>query len=171
MISYSKTIRKNPINPAAPKKTYAVAQVRDTLSLDDFAKHISDHNAKYNRADVAAVLTYAVDCMLEQIMLGNAIQLGEWGTFMPAIKCQGVCESMIDRKTGEKPVFTADNITAVTVRWNKGRNLRNFRDVCSFEENLTKREQRLAHSKKHSEIAAGTYVPLGSKDREPEEVE
>lgn len=165
MISYSKTIRQNPINPNAPKKTYAVAQVRDTLSLDDFAKHISDHNAKYNRADVAAVLTYAVDCMVEQVKLGNAIQLGHWGTFLPAIKCKAVCESVEDRQTGEKPVFTSDNITCVTVRWNKGKELRNFREKCTFEENMTRREQRKAHAEKNTAIAEGTYVPLGSKEK------
>lgn len=159
MISYSKTLRKNPNNPQSPKKTYGVAQVRETLSLDDFAKHISDHNAKYNRADVAAVLTYALDCMLEQIKLGNAIRLGHWGTFMPAIKCNGVCESMVDRQTGLKPVFSANDITGVTVRWNKGVELRNFRAGCTFEETLTRREKREAQNEKNESISNGTYKP------------
>lgn len=165
MISYSKTIRKNPINPTAPKKTYAVAQVRETLSLDDFAKHISDHNAKYNRADVAAVLTYALDCMTEQIKLGNAINLGRgWCTFLPVLKCRGVCESIVDNLTGEKPVFGVDDIVGVSVRWNKGKELRNFREGCTFEETLTREEKRKAHTEKNTAIADGTFKPLGAKE-------
>ena len=66
MVNYSITMRKNPHDPDAPKKAYANAQYSEVMSLEKFAEHISTHGSVYSRADIAAILTMAVDCMREQ---------------------------------------------------------------------------------------------------------
>lgn len=168
MLNFAKITRRNLQALDAPVKTYAVAQVRESISLDEFAKHISTHNSKYNKADVAGVLTTACECLLEHIRNGNSVNLGDLGTFLPCISSRGVSESEVDEKTGLKPVFTADDITNVSVSWHKGRAFRSLEDV-SFMEVETVAARREALKKKKEDLADGTYVPAGSKKKQPEE--
>ena len=75
MINYSISLRANPSDQDAPKKAYANAQYSEIMTLDKFAEHISTHGSKYNRADIQAVLIQAVDCMREQLLAGQRIQM------------------------------------------------------------------------------------------------
>mgnify|MGYP000594516684 CR=1 FL=1 len=77
MINYSISLRANPSDQDAPKKAYANAQYSEIMTLDKFAEHISTHGSKYNRADIQAVLIQAVDCMREQLLAGQRIQMGD----------------------------------------------------------------------------------------------
>ena len=54
MINYSISLRANPGNKTMPKKAYANAQCTEIMTLEKFAEHISNHNSKYNRADIRA---------------------------------------------------------------------------------------------------------------------
>ncbi len=105
-------------------KAYATAQVHEKLNLNDFAKHIADHGCTYDRADIAAVLTKAVDCLREQMLLGNKVNLGELGSFHTELQSEGA------KTPGE---FSAQNIKSVNVRWTPGRNFKNLRDEATFQ--------------------------------------
>ena len=48
-------------------------QVSENVTLANFCRHISDHNSKYNRADIMAVLTQTVDCLREMLLGGKKI--------------------------------------------------------------------------------------------------
>ena len=89
MINYSISLRANPSDQDAPKKAYANAQYSEIMTLDKFAEHISTHGSKYNRADIQAVLIQAVDCMREQLLAGQRIQMGDLGTFSIHIQQHG----------------------------------------------------------------------------------
>ena len=89
MINYSISLRANPSDQDAPKKAYANAQYSEIMTLDKFAEHISAHGSKYNRADIQAVLIQAVDCMREQLLAGQRIQMGDLGTFSIHINSMG----------------------------------------------------------------------------------
>ena len=52
-------------------KFYGAAQQTDCLTLDQFAKHISEHHSKYGKGDIYCVLVEMVSCMREQLLLGN----------------------------------------------------------------------------------------------------
>ncbi len=87
MIDYSITIMS--AKPGTKKadvqetKAYGSAQVREKLDLNKFAKHITDHGCAYDRGDVSAILTKAVDCLREMMLAGNKVTLGELGSFYP----------------------------------------------------------------------------------------
>ncbi len=168
MINFAKTLKPNLQDPTEPKKTYAVAQVREAMTLDQFAQHISDHNSKYCRADVTGVLSTAVECLIEQIMNGNSVNLGDLGTFLPYLKSKGVCESVPDEDTGKNPVFTAADITGVTITWHKGRMLKNFVGKCSFGEVETVKARNEALKLKKQQLQDGTYKPGGNNSNEHE---
>ena len=71
MINFSVGLRPNPMKPDEAKKAYAYVQARETMDINKFAEHISTHGCVYGQADIAAVLTMAVDCIREIIMAAD----------------------------------------------------------------------------------------------------
>ena len=140
MIDYSITIMS--AQPGTKKadvtetKAYGSAQVREKLDLNKFAKHITDHGCSYDRADVAAILTKAVDCLREQILGGNKVILGDLGGFYPELKTKGATLA---------EDFDADNILEVNVRWVPGENFKNLRDEATFRLMPTRQAQAEAN--------------------------
>ena len=157
MIDFVKVLRKNPNNPQSPKKTYAQAQSRQTLDINDLASHMADHGCPFTRGTIKAVLTDAIVCVQELLLGGNIVSMGDLGRFWVSLRSNGVCESMIDRQTGLKPVFTATNITAVRVNWSPTKELANMRDRATFQEVATRKAQAADLKEKHGQIADGTY--------------
>lgn len=122
------------MNKEAAKKVYARAQVNDTLDINKFARHIAEHGSVYSRADVQSILIQMVDCMREQLVLGNKVVLGELGAFSISLSSKGA-DSFED--------FSTNNIREVNVVWSPGEafvNLRND-EKTEFEEVGSRKEQ------------------------------
>lgn len=122
------------MNKDAAKKVYARAQVNDTLDINKFARHIADHGSVYSRADVQSILIQMVDCMREQLVLGNKVVLGELGSFAISLSSKGA-DSFEE--------FSTNNIREVNVVWSPGEafvNLRND-EKAEFEEVGSRKEQ------------------------------
>ena len=119
MIEYSIYMMGNPIKPEEPQKAYAKNQVREIWDLNKFCKHIASHNAGYSRGMVKAILSDMCDCLVEQLLNGNKIKLGEFGVFGITINCEGA-ESL------EK--FSEENI-----KFNAGVYFENLIDKAEFK--------------------------------------
>ena len=104
MINYSTCMRGNPTDKDAAKKAYA--------------------NAQYSRADIQAILILAVDCLREQLLNGQQIQMGDLGVFSNSIRSLGA-HSMAE--------FTVENITEVNVLWAPGVRFNNLRQDAEFQ--------------------------------------
>lgn len=105
-------------------KAYGVAQVKNRLSLDDFAKHIHDHGCVYSKGDIVSILTTAVSCLRELLLEGKRVKLGDLGDFQPRLKTEGAvttCE------------FTSRNIKAVNVSWKPGKDFQDLRSEATFQ--------------------------------------
>lgn len=141
MINFSVSLRKNPNNQDAAMKAYASAQYTTVMDLPAFAKHISTHGCVYSRADVQAILTLAVDCIREQLLLGQRIQLGELGTFFIGLKSKPA-DTIAD--------FTAQNIKAVSIKYAPGENFEDMLKDAEFNQVITRKSQKaaLAEAKK-----------------------
>lgn len=112
MINYSISLRANPSDKDAAPKAYANSQYSEIMTLEKFADHIASHSSKYNRADIQAVLIQAVDCMREQLLAGQRIQMGDLGTFAIHINSMGA-ESL----ETYNPAIHVENLD---VRWKPG---------------------------------------------------
>ena len=77
MINYSIVMRGNPTDKTVAKKAYASAQYSEVMDINRFAEHIASHGCVYKRSDIVAILTMSVDCMREQLLAGQKIQLGD----------------------------------------------------------------------------------------------
>lgn len=123
MINYSIAMRGNPTDKGAPKKAYSNAQYSQVMTLEQFTTHIASHGCVYSRADIQAVIILAVDCMREQLLAGQRIQLGNLGVFANSLRSSGA-------ETAAK--FTAENITEVNVLWRPGARFLNLREDAEF---------------------------------------
>jgi predicted histone-like DNA-binding protein len=123
MVNYSIAMRGNPTLKDAPQKAFATAQYSQVMTLDKFTEHIASHGSVYSRADIQAVLILAVDCMREQLLAGQRIQLGDLGVFAVTIRSNGA----------DTPAeFTAAHITELNVSWRPGERFRTLLEAAEF---------------------------------------
>ena len=57
-----------------------------TISLDDLAKHMSEHNTPYSKSAIKGVLTDMVDCIRELVLEGKAVKLPNLAIFSAGIE-------------------------------------------------------------------------------------
>lgn len=124
MINYSTCMRSNALDKSAPKKAYASAQYSQVMKLDRFCDHISSHGCVYSRADIMAVIVLAVDCLREQLLNGQQVQMGDLGVFSNTLRCHGA-RSLAD--------FTVDYIKEVNVLWTPSDMFKDLRKDAEFQ--------------------------------------
>lgn len=129
-------------------KAYAKNQVSEIWSLEKFAKHISDHNGVFSRGTVKGVISDMCECLVEQLLNGNKIQLGELGTFSISLSSEGA-ESI------EK--FTAKNIKGVNILFTPGVDFENLIGRAEFNPVASRAAQQATLK---AEKAGATTVDL-----------
>ena len=124
MLDYSVSARYNPMEKNEPARYYAFAQSNEVMNLDEFAKHIATHGCVYKRADIAAVLTMAVDCLREILLNGVKVQLGDLGSFYVTFSSEGTLSAND---------FNPDiHIKTVNVNWERGAEFLNLKENAKF---------------------------------------
>ena len=64
---------------------YARVRAIKTMTFEEFIKHIAEHGSNFTRAEISGVLYKMQDCLLELLMSGNKVQIGDLGTFYMTI--------------------------------------------------------------------------------------
>ena len=152
MIDYSVCLLTNPMNGSEAPKAYGKNQIREVWNLEKFSKHIADHNGVYSRGTVKGVISDMCECLVEQLLNGNKIKLGELGDFSISLKTSGA--DSLDK-------FTAANIKAVNIVFTPGEDFENIIDRAEFNP-VTSRKTQAAALK--AEKAGATTVDISKKD-------
>ena len=99
-------LRKNKNqNNAGFGKYYPEVDVKTTLSLKGFAKHLVDHGSHYKQDVVEGVLKKITECLPELVSQGVPVQLEPLGTFYPTAKsAKGIALSEIPNATPDDVV-------------------------------------------------------------------
>lgn len=136
-------------------------QIAETFSLDQFAEHMSNHDCKYNKGDILAVMTMAIRCIKELAMDSKAVELGDLGTFLPKIQNQ-------KNGTAQATDFTAENIVKVSLKFRNSVKTKNFREECEFE-NVSKRANQalLKSAEKNGQTSMTLWSPDDDDDDTP----
>ena len=157
MVNYSIVMRSNPMDVDAAKKAYASAQYAEVMDINRFAEHIASHGCVYKRADIVAILTMAVDCMREQLLGGQKIQLGDLGDFSIRINSIGA-----ESPAAYNPAIHARKLN---VNWSAGTRFQNLQEEAVFNLVATRKAARLVVKA----LKAGkTSVDLTGEAKEPE---
>ena len=137
MIDYSLSLhRTNPSDKNSEKKVYATPQSRETLSLNQMARHIAEHGSAFSRDTIIGATTALVDCIREQLLAGNRVSLGELGTFYLTFSGEGV-----DNADDYNP---QNQIKTINVRWDRGSAFENLKQDATFSLVSTRKQQQLA---------------------------
>ena len=76
MIPYSLALRlSNPSDKNSEKRVYPVPQRGETVGLSQLAHHIKEHGSTFSEGSIIGILTDMVDCIKEQLLLGNFVNL------------------------------------------------------------------------------------------------
>lgn len=67
-------------------KWYAHVQVSNTLTLEDLAKHMADHNSPYSKGLIYGILTDMIECISELVLDGKAVKIPNLAIFSLGIK-------------------------------------------------------------------------------------
>lgn len=147
MINYSIAMLGTPGQKDSPKKAYGVTQYSERMTLEEFAQHISEHNDKYDEADIAAVLTKSVKCLREQLLAGKRVELGALGTFSLTMHGKGA-------ETADK--YSPENcVTDLKVQWDRGKKFQNLKDDATYNLVLGRKAAAEALKKAKAEATAG----------------
>ena len=123
MIDFSVYMMRNPLKPELPEKAYAKNQVSEIWPLEKFAKHIADHNGVFSRGTVKGVLSDTCECLVEQLLNGKKVGLGELGTFGISLSSEGA---------PSVKEFSAKNIKAVNILFAPGPDFENLINRAEF---------------------------------------
>ena len=104
-----------------------------TMSLEEFAEHVTAHGTVYHKGDIMAVLVLVARCLHEELLEGMRVNLGDLGTFYLGSK---------SKKTSTSAEFTDDNITALQVRFEPSELFDHLREEASFCRVVTEAEMR-----------------------------
>ena len=152
MVNYSIVMRNNPMDADAAKKAYASAQYAEVMDINRFAEHIASHGCVDKRADIMAV-----DCMREQLLGGQKIQLGDLGDFSISINSIGA-----ESSAAYNPAIHARKLN---VNWSAGTRFQNLQEEAVFNLVATRKAARLVVKA----LKAGkTSVDLTGEAKEPE---
>ena len=100
--------KNNNESSSAFGKYYGRIVHTETLTTDEFAKHIKNHGSPFDRATIVGVLTAACDCLVELTMDSKKVRLGDLGMFYMSAETEGA-ENAED--------FTAGNVKKVHLRF------------------------------------------------------
>ena len=124
--------------------------MRELMTFGKFVDHITKHNGVYTRGTVRGVVIDMCECLVEQLLEGKKIQMGELGSFWVSLTSEGA-ESM------EK--FSSSNIKAVNIIFTPGTDFENLIGKAEF--NLVASRVAQAATLK-TEKAGGDTVDLAA---------
>lgn len=70
-------------------KYYAYPVIEETVSLDQLAEHMSNHNTPFSKGAIKGMLTDMVDCIKELLLEGKNVKLPDLAIFSIGIKNNG----------------------------------------------------------------------------------
>ena len=124
-IRYSLCTRESQFARVQAPKTYANLQYNGKVNLSGLAAHMVEHGSKYEEGDILAILTNAVNCIKEMLLLGYKVELGKLGTFSNSIRQTGAAST--------SDYNPATNIIRLRARFSPGKALMDYKDEAEFE--------------------------------------
>lgn len=146
-----------PADKSSEKRIYAIAQERGTLTLAGLAEHMAEHTTSFSSGEILGIVTDAVNCVVEHLLSGYAVELGSLGKFSTRLSSEG-CDSAEG--------FTPAMIRSVGIRYTAGKKAKARMQTAQFEQ-VASRELQLKARKEARQAAQEAVkdsAPSGSGD-------
>ena len=87
-------------------KYYARVSYKQTMSIQDMAHHMAEHNTIFSEGSILGVLTDFIRCVREMVLNGNTVKLDNLAIFKATVEANGL-ETLYDA--------TADKVASATL--------------------------------------------------------
>ena len=71
-------------------KLYARVSYKQTLSVQDMAHHMSEHNTLFSEGSITGILIDFVKCVREQVLMGNTVKIDNLAIFKATVEANGL---------------------------------------------------------------------------------
>ena len=89
MIKVSLYQNQNSTNESCYKKWYPRVVSEETIGLDELAEHMAHHNTPFSKGAIKGILTDAVSCTKELLLLGKNVKYPDLAIFSIGLKVKG----------------------------------------------------------------------------------
>lgn len=140
---------------AGKKKWYATAVTDREMTFEDFVTHVVEHGSPFSRGTVHGVLMDGLDCLMECILDGKNVRLGDLGLFSIG---------MTSKAEDSKDKVTAQSIQGVhlIVRNTKSWSNSELAKKCKIQEYGTYADTDDSGSTPSTPSGGGSSTPGGS---------
>jgi predicted histone-like DNA-binding protein len=76
-------------------KLYARVSYKQTMSVQDMAKHMSEHNTVFSEGSITGILIDFVKCVREMVLMGNTVKIDNLAIFKATVEANGL-ETLYD---------------------------------------------------------------------------
>jgi hypothetical protein len=87
-------------------KYYARVSYKQTMTIQDMAHHMAEHNTIFSEGSILGVLTDFIHCVREMLLNGNTVKLDNLAIFKATVEANGL-ETLYDA--------TADKVASATL--------------------------------------------------------
>ena len=67
-------------------KTYARVDYKETLNVQDMARHMAEHNTAFSEGSITGILIDFVKCIREQVLNGNTVKIDNLAIFKATVE-------------------------------------------------------------------------------------
>jgi predicted histone-like DNA-binding protein len=121
-IILNKIERGKPADKTVPKKWYATPRTVKQVKENDVAKQIASRTT-LDRKEAEMAVELLGDILIDNLLSGNSVQLGEWGSFYITCSSEG---------TDKREELTTNAVKNLNVRFNAGKALKDALKNATF---------------------------------------
>jgi len=113
-ILYTKVQRVNPRDPEAARKWYVVQKRVERKSEKEIAEALTK-NTTLNRGEAGMVIDELQSVILQALLDGYSVQMGDWGSFQLTVSSEGA---------DTEYACTAELVKSVNIRFRPGKEMK-----------------------------------------------
>ena len=92
-------------------KLYARVSYKETMSIQDMAHHMAEHNTLFSEGSILGVITDFVKCVREQVLNGNTVKIDNLAIFKATVEANAL-DTMYDAQTDKVVSATIGTVKA-----------------------------------------------------------
>ena len=149
-------------------KLYARVSYKQTMTVQDMAQHMAEHNTAFSEGTITGILIDFVKCIREQVLNGNTVKIDNLAIFKATVEGNGL-ETMYDAASDKVASATIGNLGEGAKTGPAVKTIKLLaQSTGDFTREELRKDVRLAWTDKtKAEIAAAKNGTSGSGDETP----
>ena len=90
-------------------KLYARVSYKETMSVQDMAHHMAEHNTMFSEGSICGILIDFVKCVREMVLMGNTVKIDNLAIFKATVEANGL-ETLYDADADKVASATIGNL-------------------------------------------------------------